>query len=289
MKYQFEAIGTQWELDFELPSSKDHPQLLQQILERIEFFDATYSRFRPDSLVTAMSQTADTWQLPADAQPLLQLYQHLYDLTHGAFTPLIGQFLSDAGYDAEYSLQPKKTKPILNWHEVMSYQHPSLSMYSPQLLDFGAAGKGYLIDLVAEELKKWGATSFTIDAGGDIKHYSQAHAQPLTIGLENPLQLDEVIGVVEFSNQSICASAGNRRSWDTYHHIINPHTQSSPRHILATWVIAPTALIADALATALFLVEPEELLPHFQFDYLILQSSMQIKKSSGFTAQLFFE
>ncbi|MEK7451977.1 MAG: FAD:protein FMN transferase, partial [Patescibacteria group bacterium] len=70
-------------------------------------------------------------------------------------------------------------------------------------------------------------------------------------------------------------------------HILNPHTQESPRHIAAVWVIAKTALIADALTTALYFVEPEKLETEFLFEYLVMFKDATVNKSNGFNAELF--
>ena len=57
--FRFEAIGTHWEIEtHELLGRR----LEQRILERIEHFDATYSRFRPDSLVSQIA-AAPGWLL----------------------------------------------------------------------------------------------------------------------------------------------------------------------------------------------------------------------------------
>ena len=48
-------------------------------------------------------------------------------------------------------------------------------------------------------------------------------------------------------------SATTRRAWgDGLHHVIDPLTGLPARGVLATWVLAPTALVADGIATALF-------------------------------------
>jgi FAD:protein FMN transferase len=50
--FAFDATGTQWEIETLEPLGR---QLQQRILDRIEEFDTTYSRFRPDSLVSQVA------------------------------------------------------------------------------------------------------------------------------------------------------------------------------------------------------------------------------------------
>lgn len=287
-RFEFEAIGTRWQIDLpDQVSVEEEARLLRQIQDRIEKFDQTYSRFRPDSLVTKMSLQAGTYTLPADAKKLLDLYQQLYDLTSGAFTPLIGQVLVDAGYDTQYSLQENgQLHQAEKWTDILEYTFPTLTLKKPALLDFGAAGKGYLVDLVGQILQENKIKQFCVDAGGDILYHSD---QLLEVGLEHPQNLNQVIGIAKIKNQSICGSAGNRRNWGKFHHIIHPDTLTSPSHILATWVVAEKAILADGLATCLFFVPSQKLIKDYNFEYLILDKNYQVEKSAAFPAELFYQ
>lgn len=283
----FEAIGTHWQITLNhVPVGFEAAPLFDQIRARIEQFEDTYSRFRPQSLLTKISQQAGEYQLPNDAEPLFSLYQKLYHATEGAFTPLIGQALADAGYDSEYSLHSKSPQQVLSWDDALIYDFPKLIVKRPVLLDFGAAGKGYIIDIVSNLIQQSSIDHFFINAGGDI-YYHNPQNHPLSVGLEHPHNKEQVIGIAQIDNQSICGSAGNRRQWAGFHHIINPHNLQSPRHIEALWVIAKEAMIADALATCLFFVSAISLTKDYNFEYLIMYSDSSIEKSPHFPAELF--
>ena len=170
----------------------------------------------------------------------------------------------------------------------MEYDALKLNLKKPALLDFGAAGKGYLVDIVGNLLHKEKIYSYCIDAGGDILYKSKEY-KPLRVGLENPNNLKQVIGVASILNKSICASAGNRRKWGKFNHIIDPHTLSSPTNILATWAIADIAVLADALSTCLFFIQPEVLKKEYNFEYLMLNSDFSIEKSPNFSSEIFYK
>jgi FAD:protein FMN transferase len=280
--FAFEAIGTQWWIGIYQALADDALGSLQRsINHRIEQFDQTYSRFRADSLVTQISRQAGIYHLPPDSRPLLELYRQLYESTGGLVTPLIGQTLSDAGYDAHYSFQPKDLTPPPRWDDVMAYADCTLTTTRPLLLDFGAAGKGYLVDLLGIVLSKHGVQHFCIDASGDI--YCQGLDTPLTIGLENPDASDEVIGTIAVRNNALCGSATNRRAWKSYHHILDPQTLTPVQRVRATWVLSKSTLLADGLATALFFVEPHLLQQSYQFDYCVLGGDGSAQYSHPFT------
>lgn len=284
----FEAIGTTWKIDFfEVVTSPDN--LLNEIKARIDTFDRAYSRFREDSLVSKMARTAGTYELPEDAEPMMRLYESLHHITKGLVTPLIGQVLVDAGYDAQYSLQPKTLHVPPSWEEVLTYQPPhTLTLKQPALLDVGALGKGYLIDIIGELIWNKGYRSFCVDAGGDL-FYRYAEHHTYRIGLEHPQNFQQVIGVAKISHGSLCGSAGNRRTWANFHHIINPKTLTSPREVLAVWVWAKNTLLADAMTTGLFFVSPETLLRYYAFEYVILNADLTVRRSPSFPGELFLE
>lgn len=281
----FEAIGTSWNIS--IPGVPEHLPLKlleEKVITLIAEFDKVYSRFRADSLVAKASKAVGEYIFPEHAANLFAIYKQAYDLTGGLFTPMIGRTLEQAGYDAQYSLQVKTLASPPGWHESIAYMHPVLLVKKPVLLDFGAAGKGYLVDMVGALLADLGISTFIIDAGSDMLVRGQDQQQ---VGLEDPENPDQVIGVAKVQNQSLCASAGNRRAWGDFHHIINPRSLVSPKHILATWVVAETAVVADLIATCLFLIAPANLEQVFQFEYLILNSDRSVNYSLGFPAELF--
>lgn len=283
----FEAIGTHWDIKVSGTISTAHwRRALTQLHARIELFDKTYSRFRKDSWVTHISTRPGRYELPPDGYELLAFYERLYHASGGTVTPLVGQTMVEAGYDAAYSLQPQELHSPVAWEDALNYTKTTIAIKRPVLLDFGAAGKGYLVDIVARLLRDTGLQDFIINAGGDIVHRSQQD-DTADIGLENPLDTSEVIGLVHLHNQSLCASAGSKRTWGEYHHIINPFTLASPTDILATWVMADDTLTADGIATALFMTEPDALLQRFEFSYAILQADMSLTRSPDFPVTVF--
>lgn len=287
IRFDFQAIGTTWQIDIQKELSKEGESLLyKKIMDRIDEFDIAYSRFRSDSLITKMSKEAGKYKLPDDADKMIYLYKKMYEVTGGLVTPLIGQVLSDAGYDAKYSLVEKELSKPKKWDEVIYWDTPNLTLSEPALLDFGAGGKGYLVDIVSEILEAEGVKNYCVDASGDMRQRSES-GEVLKVGLENPRDVSEVVGVVEIQNQSLCGSGVNKRKWGRFYHVISPETLSSPKEIEAVWVVAQSTLLSDLLTTALFFVSPETLQKHFEFEHLVLYSDFTVSKSGSFNAELF--
>jgi len=277
----FTAIGTHWEIDSREPLPT---AVLAAVTERCESFDSTYSRFRDDSLVARIAAEPGRFEFPADAPPLFDLYGRLYAATGGAVSPLVGAALENLGYDRGYSL--RQTAPatrVVDWDDAFAWDGTALSTLRPATVDVGAAGKGYLVDLVAGVLRQHGLTEFTIDASGDMLHVSSA---PLQVGLEHPLDSKRAIGIIPLQNQAMASSATNRRVWGDLHHVIDVTTGLPTRNVIATWAIAENAMLADGLATALFF-EGAGLQASFDFEFVRMFATGRIEHSAGFAGELF--
>ncbi len=284
IRLDFEAIGTIWNIEFEAHQELA-PMIAELIAVHISEFDRTYSRFRADSWVWSVRKPGD-YTAPADLAPMLDMYEQLYKITNGLVTPLIGDAMERAGYDSMYSLKPTKLRPIPELPETVELTDNTLHVKYECLLDFGAIGKGYLVDQIAELIQDQGITTYLIDAGGDIRVASPTLRSSTPVGLEDPEQLGTAIGIAELSNQSLCASAGSRRKWGEFHHIINPSTLRSTETVTATCVVAKTTMLADGLSTALFFTPPSRLQKEFEFEYVMQMSDNSIRTSDNFPGRM---
>lgn len=265
-KFTFDAIGTHWSIETERPLTPPEKRAITQIISE---FDHTYSRFRSDSLVSRIARGNDSaYTFPSSIIELYDIYTRLEQSTDGAVNPLVGQSLERLGYDAEYSLQPSGDPFIPpSFSSVATLHGTILELTQPALIDIGAIGKGYLVDQIAEIVRQT-HQEFVVDASGDICVH---RTRPEVIGLEDPFDSTRAIGVVRIANLSLCASATNRRAWgDNLHHVIDARTGlPCTTDTIATWAIASTTVMADALATALFFAEPQQLLHRFGDFYYV--------------------
>jgi thiamine biosynthesis lipoprotein len=281
--FSFQAIGTGWHITTPLPLPA---AVRTRVLGRVEKFDGEWSRFRADSRVAAMARRPGRYSFPEEAAPLGELYRQLYDLTNGAMTPLIGGSLERLGYDAAYSLRAAGPPlPAPDWESVLTWSGTVLTAGAPVVLVIGAAGKGLLVDLLAQELAAAGVGGFVIDAGGDLLARGTG---PVSVGLEHPYNPAQAIGVVDLEGRALCASAANRRAWgDGLHHVLDGTTGQPVRTAVATWALAETAMVADALATALFFVPGDLLQEAFDFSWLTVFSDGSAAYSAEFEGKLF--
>lgn len=280
--YSFTALGTRWRLGLRGESATEAFAALEAMAHA---FDITYSRFIPDSLVSQLAKTPGRHTVPRDLVAMLRLYEELYHATGGAVNPAIGFALEDTGYDSAYTLEAKTAvRSVPPLPSVLTiHGDTDIELHEPVLLDLGALGKGYLVDVLFREAKSLGFADVLIDGSGDIRYDA---SEPIVCGLEDPREAGKVIGTLSLQSGALCASATNRRRWEGYSHYLDPHTKTSPTYVVATWVVAETAALADGLSTALFFVPPEDL-AQFSFAYCIMNHEGRIKKSTDFAADFF--
>ena len=286
----FDAIGTRWTIDTPDPLPVE---VLAAVHERVARFDQDWSRFRADSWVSEVARSgAGTYPLPADAGPLLDAYDVAAACTDGAVDPLVGHALEQLGYDAAYTLRPRRdadgallTRAAPDWRTAARRDAGTLTLDEPALLDVGAGGKGYLVDLVAGVLDAHGLTEHVVDAGGDLR---AAVPEPLAVALEDPRDPTRAVGMLRLTEGALCGSATNRRAWAPgVHHVVDARTGAPTSDVLATWAVGPSALVADLAATALFFAEPDLVAARFGVRYVVLRADGSVRWSLDLDGEVF--
>jgi thiamine biosynthesis lipoprotein len=278
--WRFDAIGTLWEIETSHELGAD---ARERVGAEIERFDREWSRFREDSSVTRVGRDGGSISSP-DAGAMLDAYRDLSRASSGAVNPLVAESLDALGYDASYSLVA--SSPIAapaDWTDRVRWTAGEATASAPALLDVGALGKGRLVDLVAGVLADVPG-DLVVDAGGDRR----VRGDVVRVGLEHPYDPTKAIGVIELQDAALCASAINRRAWgDGLHHVLDARTGVPVRTWAATWAIAPEAMRADAVATALFFDGGPELAASWGVEWVRMTTDGRAERSPGCPAQLF--
>ena len=128
--------------------------------------------------------------------------------------------------------------------------------------------KGYIADLGAKHLLRAGVRDFLINAGGDIVAHGSKAGKPWKVAVENPGKYEgrtAYPAVCALKGQAMATSGNYESAAKGFGHLIDPLGRKGVRPVSAT-VIAPTAMEADALATALCVMEKPlafiESMPH---------------------------
>lgn len=285
--FRFTAIGTGWRIDTLHPLPDP---LRARIAAVCEDVDRAWSRFRADSLVTEIAHApgGGRFAFPAGDAGLLDLYDCLVAETAGALDPLVGRDLELLGYDAGYTLTPDRgglaDRVPGSWSRDVRREQTTIITDRAVVIDVGAAGKGHLVDLIAQSLRAEGIEEFVVDGSGDLR---QSGPEPVVVGLEHPTRPGRAIGTVPLRDAALCASATTRRAWGQgLHHILDGRTGRPVSDVVATWVLASDAVTADGLATALFVSDPDDL-EAFEFSWVRMLADGRIQWSDDFDGELF--
>ena len=225
-----------------ISSSKPIPERAEQRIRTfVEEYESVLSRFRADSLVSRMACAAHggDFEFPAWAKPLFAIYSEFYTATHGAFDACVGADLLELGYDNSVQFIPESAanasensgSASASWNKYhralpvkwadISRADGSTTLHTsqPVQLDFGAAGKGYFVDLVTQIIKEGlsgdshADFDFLVNAGGDMRACFSEENSQIKVALENPFDTTQAVGVASIASGSLCASSTARRRW----------------------------------------------------------------------------
>lgn len=120
-------------------------------------------------------------------------------------------------------------------------------------LDPSGLVKGWSVDRAAAILAAAGATSYAVNAGGDIRLRGGALPETVwRVGIQHPLERDRITAVIETRDLAVATSGAYERG----EHVFDPHTGRPPTGLLSVTITGPDLATADAYATSAFAMGP---------------------------------
>ena len=337
------ALGTGIIISSSVPISQ---RVQKRIRAFVEEYESVLSRFREDSLVSRMARAehGGEFVFPAWAGPLFALYGEFYAATRGAFDACIGADLLALGYNNSVQFVPesaasassnigswanyRRALPI-TWADISQDSgSATLCTNQPVQLDFGAAGKGYFVDLVTQIIKEELGSDlpsdcdshadfdFLVNAGGDMRACFSEENDQIKVALENPFDTTQAVAVASIASGALCASSSARRRWKVKEasclgkdasgfesnliatHLINALDGIPACDLCASWAYVPSktcdfpTAYADALATALFVSQESDLQKIVQTtsaEFAVISPNNALRKTRAFPAHFFAE
>jgi thiamine biosynthesis lipoprotein len=262
------AMGAPLEISLEPAAQAIRPQLVHTF-RRIE---QALSAFRPDSELYRVNQSASLDWAPSSSlfHDVLEASVLAHQQTGGAFDPTVGPLLEAWGFrnqpsiPAPQALRHAKERvglPLLRRRDhLVGFQKDHMN------LDFGGIAVGFAIDQAFDQARAGGVRHGLINAAGDIRAIgSRPDGTPWTIGLRDPSDTDRVFATVRLPANFAMTTSGTYQKFvatreGKVSHIFDPRTGQSPREVVSASVLAPRAVLADALATASIVLGAEEAL-----------------------------
>jgi thiamine biosynthesis lipoprotein len=240
-------------------------------MRRIE---AVMTTWRPDSELSKINDAAgiapvdvgkETYDVIATSVHTSEISEGTFDIT---FESLHGLWKFDQDLDPHppTDAQIKAKLPLLSYHHIHLDRGKQTVFLDTKgvRISLGGIAKGYAVDRAAKVLEGLGLNAFFVQAGGDLfTRGTKPDGAPWQAGVRDPRGPDgSFFAMMGVSDHAFSTAGDYERSYfadgKRYHHIIDPRTGYPATASRSVTIWAPTALQADALDDAVFILGPEK-------------------------------
>lgn len=275
---------------------RDAETALTEAADKLAALEQLWSVTDPNSDVYAVNHgEAQPIRVNEETSELISFALQMAEETNGALEPTIYPVLSAWGFTTEEN-RVHSDDEISELLKTVDYERVRLEgdtvrLENGMMLDWGAVGKGYASDLVAQVLQENGITSALLDFGGNIRTIGTKPDGSLwRLGLRDPFS-GGTLGILEISNMAVVTSGNYERYFigedgRQYGHIINPATGYPAESGLASvTIIAGEGRLCDALSTSLFVKGLDQAAEywkqHRDFDMILITEDGEIYLTEG--------
>mgnify|MGYP001815165060 FL=1 len=268
-------MGTTWHVTYvTLDNLPVEGEILAGIEARLEAVNASMSTYREDSEISLVNAAPpDTWLgISADFHRVLATALEVGRLSEGAYDVTVGPLVNLWGFGPQSTPDavPEPARVAALLQQVgqgklrLDGEGARIRKLADLSLDFSSLAKGYAVDQIALWLEQQGITRYLVEVGGEMRVAGlSGRGDPWRIAIEEPeIDARGVAAAVELSDAAIATSGDYRNYFELdgqrYSHSIDPRTGVPVAHeLVSVTVVHPSAMVADAWATALIVLGPE--------------------------------
>ena len=289
-------MGTLVQVRVVHPEAARARELAAAAFDEIDRLEAVFSGYRPDTSVSRLNRDGVLSDPPPELVAVVRRALHFAELTGGAFDPTVAPLMElYRSSFAEIDAPPAETD-VMHARSLVGYRRVRLdaagiAFAGPGMsVSLDGIAKGYILDRVVAQVTAAGAAGVLADGGGDVSAgEGEVAGTGWPVGVEHPREPGTMLGTIEVRHQGVATSGDYMRAYTDdlrHHHIVDPRTGASPGHTSAATVVAPSAMDADALATAAMVLGPVhgiELLERVDgAEGIIVTRELDLVRSSGF-------
>jgi thiamine biosynthesis lipoprotein len=272
-----EALGTVWSVELVLPEVPA-PERVAEIRERIattlDRVDRGMSTWREDAELARFNRHSDmtTFRFAPETRRVIAASLELARETGGAFDPTVAPLVALWGFGAQAADTPPSVAELEEARRRVGWQHLEwreggrLTRRVPGVqLDLSAIAKGYAVDAVVAELAADRPIGALVEVGGEVRALgAKPGGVPWRVGIDDPdAPGSRLTAVVHLTGGALATSGDYRRvrviEGRRRTHVVDPRSgRPVEQKVASASVIAPTCMEADAVATALMVLGPEE-------------------------------
>ncbi len=220
------------------------------------------SRINRNAGIAAVEVSKELFDLIFRAQQISKLSSGAFDLTFAA----IDKLWNFDGRESEMPNPDALKASVFNiGYQLIELDEESLTVFLPKKgmkIGFGAIGKGYAADSAKQLLVERGVLGGIINASGDMNTWgTKPDGSSWTIGIVNPMNNKKVFSWFSLEHNAVVTSGDYEKftqiNGRRYSHIIDPRTGIPSQGIVSCTIFASKAELADAIATAVFVMGVE--------------------------------
>lgn len=252
-----QTMGTVWSTRI-VGAPPDARSAIEDVLDKVI---SQMSNWEPASDICRFNRTppGEWCDLPEEMLHVLQTGLAIARESSGAFDPAIGLLVDYWGFGPK----PGTRQASAGGWQAIEVEDGRARRTGNVALDFSGIAKGYAVDAIAERLKASGCDHFLFEIGGELRgHGVKPDLQPWWVDVEAPPGLDLSILRIALCDLSVATSGDYRRYREEgdmrISHSIDP-ARGAPisNSVASVTVLHPSAMIADAWATAITVLGPE--------------------------------
>lgn len=242
---------------------------VEAAFDEIERAESLMSSFREGSDVDRLNRSAGGPPVAVDPEVywILERSVGISAQSGGAFDVTVAGLRGVWSIDPEHPRIPAPAEieqrlPLVGFRNMVLEKGYKAGLLKPGMrVDLGGIAKGYAVDRAIETLMKHGVTMAMVNAGGDLRTLGKHGGRPWMVGIQDPRNKGEILGKFPVADMAVATSGDYEKFIEQggkrYCHIIDPRSGRPAAKVRSVTVIAREAWLADAMATALFVLGPE--------------------------------
>lgn len=265
----FTAMATNCVVKFRLDDDRSAMEFAAEALDWVGRFEARFSRFKPDSVISRINSAAGgAWvEVDEETEHMLNLAGDLHQRTNGVVDASVLPLLRTWNWKQARERLPGKDEvkaalELCGWRKIERRPGAVRLPKAGMGLDLGGFGKEYAVDHVARLARERGVSDALIDFGRDIFAMGGNGDHPFWhVGIEDGNHPGTCWGGLAVSDRAVCSSGDYHRHFThggiRYGHILDPRTGWPVANgMRAVTVVAPSCIEAGAYSTAVFVLGP---------------------------------
>ncbi len=270
-------------------------EAIKEAFDAIRKVDQLMSTYKPESEVSILNRQGEN-QLSLQTTEIIQEAIKFSEMTEGAFDitcrPLINLWKRAKQEEKIPTLQEiEEAKNLVSYKKIALEGDLAEFGQLGMEIDLGGIAKGWAVDKAIQALRKREVKAALVNAGGDLYALGRRGLwKKWEVGIQHPRDQEKILTTIEVSDSGVATSGDYRRYFmleeRRFSHIVDPRTGETVEEVpMSVTVVAPDATTADALATGIFVLGPEEGMKLIEslpgVEGLIISEGMRMDSSSG--------